>query len=119
MPRSTRRRRPPRSSRRVTGTRISTPSRRRSNGRWGPWLPRAARRGAREMEEGAETLRAAGVEPIMAEAAARRQDWSARMNLRAHFGPDGPKSYREVLAVLSGMGAGPVGDEATKTRGKP
>src|SRR4029077_590944 len=43
---------------------------------------------AREMEEVAETLKAIGIDPIMAEATARRQDWSAHMNLRAHFGPD-------------------------------
>ena len=32
-------------------------------------------RRAREMEEVAETLRAIGIDPIMAEATARRQDW--------------------------------------------
>lgn len=57
-------------------------------------------RRAREMEEVAETLRAIGVEPIMAEATARRQDWSAKLGLRQRFGPDGPRSYAEVLAVL-------------------
>ena len=58
-------------------------------------------RRAREMEEVAETLRAIGVEPIMAEATARRQDWSAALNLKAHFGPEGPRTYKEVLAVLA------------------
>jgi 3-hydroxyisobutyrate dehydrogenase-like beta-hydroxyacid dehydrogenase len=58
-------------------------------------------RRAREMEEVAETLRNAGIEPIMAEATARRQDWSAKMNLRDHFGPDGPVSYREVLDIIN------------------
>jgi 3-hydroxyisobutyrate dehydrogenase-like beta-hydroxyacid dehydrogenase len=57
-------------------------------------------RRAREMEEVAETLRAMGVEPIMAEATARRQDWSARLNLKSHFGPDGPRTYREVLDLV-------------------
>jgi 3-hydroxyisobutyrate dehydrogenase-like beta-hydroxyacid dehydrogenase len=57
-------------------------------------------RRAREMEEVAETLRAIGVDPIMAEAAARRQDWSARLGLGSHFGPEGPKTYREVLEVI-------------------
>ena len=57
-------------------------------------------RRAREMEEVAETLRAEGVEPIMAEATARRQDWSARLGLRSHFPPEGPASYREVLDLL-------------------
>ena len=58
-------------------------------------------RRAREMEEVAETLRAIGIEPIMAEAAARRQEWSARLGLRAHFGPEGPKTYQDVLDVLT------------------
>jgi 3-hydroxyisobutyrate dehydrogenase-like beta-hydroxyacid dehydrogenase len=57
-------------------------------------------RRAREMEEVAETLRAIGVEPIMAEATARRQDWSADMRLREVFGPEGPGTYAEVLDVL-------------------
>ncbi len=57
-------------------------------------------RRAREMEEVAETLRAIGVDPIMAEATARRQQWSAALNLKAHFGPDGPATYQEVIDVL-------------------
>jgi hypothetical protein len=36
----------------------------------------------------------------MAEAAARRQDWSAHMNLRAHFAPEGPTTYQEVVDVI-------------------
>ena len=58
-------------------------------------------RRAREMEEVAETLRAAGVEPIMAEATVRRQDWSAQLGLRSHFGPQGPATYAEVLDVIA------------------
>jgi 3-hydroxyisobutyrate dehydrogenase-like beta-hydroxyacid dehydrogenase len=58
-------------------------------------------RRAREMEEVAETLRVIGVEPIMAEATARRQDWSARLNLRSHFGPGGPTTYAEVIEALA------------------
>lgn len=57
-------------------------------------------RRAREMEEVAETLRAIGVEPIMAEATARRQDWSAQLDLKSHFGPEGPRTYQDVLDVL-------------------
>jgi 3-hydroxyisobutyrate dehydrogenase-like beta-hydroxyacid dehydrogenase len=57
-------------------------------------------RRAREMEEVAETLRSAGVEPIMAEATARRQEWAAKLELAAEFGPDGPTTYQEVLDVL-------------------
>jgi putative cell wall-binding protein len=62
-------------------------------------------RRAREMEEVAETLRVAGIEPIMAEATARRQDWAARLRLREHFGPDGPATYQEVLDVLAALPA--------------
>jgi len=58
-------------------------------------------RRAREMEEVAETLRAIGVDPIMAEATARRQDWSAQSGLKSRFGPDGPRSYRDVLDALT------------------
>lgn len=57
-------------------------------------------RRAREMEEVAETLRAIGIDPIMAEATVRRQDWAAGLDLKSHFGPEGPRSYREVLDVL-------------------
>jgi len=57
-------------------------------------------RRAREMEEVAETLKAIGIDPIMAEATARRQDWSAQMKLKEHFGPDGPRTYREVVEVI-------------------
>jgi 3-hydroxyisobutyrate dehydrogenase-like beta-hydroxyacid dehydrogenase len=60
-------------------------------------------RRAREMEEVAETLRSVGVDPIMADAAARRQDWSARMDLRSRFGPQGPKTYREVLEAIAAL----------------
>jgi 3-hydroxyisobutyrate dehydrogenase len=58
-------------------------------------------RRAREMEEVAETLRAIGIDPIMAEAVARRQDWSAQLDLKSHFGPGGPETYREVVVVAS------------------
>lgn len=57
-------------------------------------------RRAHEMDEVAETLRSVGIEPIMAEATARRQEWSARLGLAAYFGPEGPATYADVLAVL-------------------
>jgi 3-hydroxyisobutyrate dehydrogenase-like beta-hydroxyacid dehydrogenase len=57
-------------------------------------------RRAREMEEVAETLRAIGIEPIMSEAAARRQQWSAELDLRSRFGPEGPTTYRDVLDII-------------------
>src|SRR5499427_1846921 len=53
-------------------------------------------RRAHEMEEVAETLKAIGIDPVMAEATARRQYSSAEMNLKSRFGSDGPKTYREV-----------------------
>lgn len=58
-------------------------------------------RRAREMEEVAETLRSSGVEPIMAEATARLQDWSARLDLKSAFGPGGPATYKEVLKIIT------------------
>jgi 3-hydroxyisobutyrate dehydrogenase-like beta-hydroxyacid dehydrogenase len=60
-------------------------------------------RRAREMEEVAATLRAIGVDPIMAEATARRQDWSARLDLKSHFGSDGPRTYRDVVQLVTGV----------------
>jgi 3-hydroxyisobutyrate dehydrogenase-like beta-hydroxyacid dehydrogenase len=62
-------------------------------------------RRAREMEEVAETLRSAGVEPIMAEATVRRMDWSAKLGLKARFGGKDPESYQEFAEVVRGMGA--------------
>jgi hypothetical protein len=53
------------------------------------------------MEEVVETLRSSGVDPIMAEATARLQDWSARMDLKSHFGREGPSGYAEVLDVIT------------------
>jgi 3-hydroxyisobutyrate dehydrogenase-like beta-hydroxyacid dehydrogenase len=58
-------------------------------------------RRAREMEEVAETLESLGIEPIMAEAAARRQDWCAQLGISARFGPEGPKTYREALEAIA------------------
>jgi 3-hydroxyisobutyrate dehydrogenase-like beta-hydroxyacid dehydrogenase len=58
-------------------------------------------RRAHEMEEVAETLRAIGIDPIMAEATARRQAWSVEMNLKSRFSTEGPASYREVLDAIN------------------
>jgi 3-hydroxyisobutyrate dehydrogenase-like beta-hydroxyacid dehydrogenase len=58
-------------------------------------------RRAREMEEVAETLRGVGIDPIMAEAVARRQDWAGALNLRSVFGSEGPSTYREVVDALT------------------
>jgi 3-hydroxyisobutyrate dehydrogenase-like beta-hydroxyacid dehydrogenase len=58
-------------------------------------------RRAHEMKEVAETLRAIGIDPIMAEATARRQAWSVEMNLKSRFSTEGPASYREVLDAIN------------------
>lgn len=71
-------------------------------------------RRAREMEEVADTLRAIGIEPIMAEAAARRQDWSAQLDLRSRFGPEGPATYREVLDAISSVARPPSPGRAAR-----
>ncbi len=57
-------------------------------------------RRARELEEVAATLRAAGIEPIMAEAIVRRQDWGARLNLKDHFGGKIPEDYRAIVQAI-------------------
>jgi len=58
-------------------------------------------RRAREMEEVAATLRAIGVEPIMAEATVRRQDWLARLELLSEFGGKAPEDYRAVVQAIA------------------
>jgi 3-hydroxyisobutyrate dehydrogenase-like beta-hydroxyacid dehydrogenase len=58
-------------------------------------------RRAREMEEVAETLESIGIEPIMAAATARRQEWSAKIGLKRYFNGEPPKSYREFIEAVS------------------
>lgn len=58
-------------------------------------------RRAREMEEVAATLRAIGVEPIMAEATVKRQDWCAKLDLLAQFGGKAPEDYRVVVQAIA------------------
>jgi 3-hydroxyisobutyrate dehydrogenase-like beta-hydroxyacid dehydrogenase len=58
-------------------------------------------RRAHEMEEVAETLRAIGIDPIMAEATARRQAWSVEMGLKSRFSTEGPANYRDVLDAIN------------------
>jgi hypothetical protein len=58
-------------------------------------------RRAREMEEVAETVREAGVEPIMVEATVRRMDWSAQLNLREAFGGKAPADYLEFARKVA------------------
>jgi 3-hydroxyisobutyrate dehydrogenase-like beta-hydroxyacid dehydrogenase len=58
-------------------------------------------RRAREMEEVAETLESIGIEPIMASATARRQQWSADVGLKRYFGGEPPKNHREFLDAVA------------------
>lgn len=70
-------------------------------------------RRARELDEVAATLRAIGVEPVMAEAAARRQAWCAGLGLLPHLGGTAPDDYRAVVQAILEKQA--VGDAETKT----
>ena len=66
-------------------------------------------RRAREMEEVAETLESIGIEPIMAAATARRQQWSAKIGLKRYFNGEPPKNYREFLEAVAELeSAAPV-----------
>jgi len=58
-------------------------------------------RRAREMEEVAATLRSIGVEPIMAEATARRQDSLSSLGLLDYFGGEAPDDYRAVAQAVA------------------
>jgi 3-hydroxyisobutyrate dehydrogenase-like beta-hydroxyacid dehydrogenase len=58
-------------------------------------------RRAREMEEVAATLREIDIEPIMAEAIARRMDWSVEAGLKQLFGGVAPKSYHQVVEAAA------------------
>jgi 3-hydroxyisobutyrate dehydrogenase-like beta-hydroxyacid dehydrogenase len=62
-------------------------------------------RRAREMEEVAETLESIGIEPIMAAATARRQEWSAKIGLKRYFHGEPPKNYREFLEAVAELEA--------------
>ena len=71
-------------------------------------------RRAHEMEEVAQTLTAMGIEPLMAEAAARRLLKCAELGLKSRFGDKAPESYHDVVRAM---------EEAERTRigpgGKP
>jgi len=57
-------------------------------------------RRAREMEEVAETLRSLDIEPLMAEATARRMDWSAQLDLKSRFNGRPPTGYRDLVEAI-------------------
>jgi 3-hydroxyisobutyrate dehydrogenase-like beta-hydroxyacid dehydrogenase len=60
-------------------------------------------RRAHEMVEVARTLTDMGIEPIMADAAAKRlSDWS-KYNLKSRFAEAPPKSYHEVMQAIEDM----------------
>ena len=59
-----------------------------------------ARRRAAEMAEVADTLSEIGIEPLMADAAARREAWCASLDLLERF-PDGiPDDMGAILAAF-------------------
>jgi 3-hydroxyisobutyrate dehydrogenase-like beta-hydroxyacid dehydrogenase len=62
-------------------------------------LQHGARR-AREMEEVARTMRAAGIEPLMAEATVRRQDWEARLRAAGGLTGSRPETNEALLDLL-------------------
>jgi hypothetical protein len=57
-------------------------------------------RRAHEMGEVAETLRAAGIEPLMAEAIARRQDWEAALRSEGRLDGPRPETADALLKLL-------------------
>ena len=75
-------------------------------------------RRAHEMEEVAETLKALGIEPLMAEAAAKRIAWAARRGLKEKFGDEAPESFHQVLDALSAPDAPDAKEEGPKKENK-
>jgi 3-hydroxyisobutyrate dehydrogenase-like beta-hydroxyacid dehydrogenase len=57
-------------------------------------------RRALEMEEVATTLRAAGIEPLMAEATARRQDWEATLRRDGRLSGPRPETADDLQTLL-------------------
>ena len=64
-----------------------------------------AERRAEEVAMSAEALADAGIEPIMANAAAARLRWMAALGLKQHFGGEQPTDYAAVLAAMKRNGA--------------
>ncbi len=62
------------------------------------------KRRAHEMEEVAATLRAMGIEPFMAEGAAKRIGWLGNQDLKSVFDGREPDHFQEVLAELAKRG---------------
>ena len=57
-------------------------------------------RRAHEMDEVAEMLRAAGIDPLMAEATARRQDWEATLRADGRLTGPRPDTVERLLTLL-------------------
>jgi 3-hydroxyisobutyrate dehydrogenase-like beta-hydroxyacid dehydrogenase len=57
-------------------------------------------RRAHEMEEVAQMLRAAGIEPLMAEATARVQDWEATLRRDGRLNGPRPETVEQLLKLL-------------------
>lgn len=57
-------------------------------------------RRAHEMEEVSATLRTLGIEPIMAEATARRIAWGGQFGLRETFDNQAPASFHDVVTAI-------------------
>ncbi len=64
-------------------------------------------RRAHEMEEVAETLKAMGIEPVMADAAARRLLQCAKLGLKSRFKDKAPESYHDVIRAIEEAEGGP------------
>jgi 3-hydroxyisobutyrate dehydrogenase-like beta-hydroxyacid dehydrogenase len=57
-------------------------------------------RRAHEMEEVSATLDALGIDPIMAQAAAKRISWGGSFGLREEFNDQAPDSYKDVINAI-------------------
>lgn len=64
-----------------------------------------AERRAEEVAMSAEALADAGLNPIMATAAAARLRWVAELGLKQHFGGVAPERYADVLQAIKQKGA--------------
>ena len=64
-----------------------------------------AERRAEEVAMSAEALADAGLDPVMAKAAAERLRWVAGLGLKQHFGGVVPDSYGTVLEAMKQKGA--------------
>jgi 3-hydroxyisobutyrate dehydrogenase-like beta-hydroxyacid dehydrogenase len=59
-----------------------------------------AKRRAEELEMSAEAVRDAGIEPLMAQAIAKRLRWKEALGLKDHFNGVVPESYKEAFDAI-------------------